>query len=207
MLRGQLYGTETGMAQHSSCILVVDLEATCADDGSVPPAAMEIIEIGAVWATADGAVLERFQSFVQPLQRPMLTSFCINLTGIRQADIDPAPLFPIAARLLREFADRRREEGSVWASWGDYDRKQFARECARHGTQDPLQLPHENAKRIFTVQQHIGTDVSLAVACELAKIKLEGSYHRALDDAINTARLLPWIFGTRTLGESASTCG
>jgi hypothetical protein len=32
---------------------VVDLEATGADDGSVPPAAMEIIEIAAVPATAD----------------------------------------------------------------------------------------------------------------------------------------------------------
>jgi inhibitor of KinA sporulation pathway (predicted exonuclease) len=195
------------VGQESTSILVVDLEATCANDGSVPPAAMEIIEIGAVWATADGAVLERFQSFVRPLQGPLLTPFCIHLTGIGQADVDAAPLFPVAARLLHEFADRRREAGSVWASWGDYDRKQFIRDCARHGTDDPLQLPHENARRIFTIRQHTGTDVSLAMACDLAKIKLEGSYHRALDDAINTARLLPWIFGTRSLGESASTCG
>jgi len=192
----------------SDCsILVVDLEATCANDGSIPPGAMEIIEIGAVWARPEGVVVDRFQSFVRPLDRPALTPFCMDLTGIRQADIDAAPAFPVAAHLLREFADRRREAGSVWASWGDYDRKQFARDCARHGAEDPLQLPHENARRIFTLRQHIGTDVSLAMACELAKITLEGSYHRALDDAINTARLLPWIFGTRSLGESAPTCG
>ncbi|GHT86553.1 hypothetical protein AGMMS49960_14700 [Betaproteobacteria bacterium] len=39
-------------------ILVIDLEATC-DDGNVkpiPPDEMEIIEIGAVWATAEGMV-------------------------------------------------------------------------------------------------------------------------------------------------------
>jgi inhibitor of KinA sporulation pathway (predicted exonuclease) len=195
------------MGQQSTCILVVDLEATCANDGSVAPAAMEIIEIGAVWATADGAVLERFQSFVRPLQGPILTPFCIELTGIRQSDIDAAPYFPVAARMLRRFAERRREAGSVWASWGDYDRKQFARDCARHGTENPLQLRHENARGIFTSRQHIGKDVSLAMACELARIKLEGRYHRALDDAINTARLLPWIFGTRQLDGSASTGG
>lgn len=187
----------------SSCsILVVDLEATCANDGSIPPAAMEIIEIGAVWALPDGAVLERFQKFVRPLGRPALTPFCMDLTGIRQADVDAAPLFPVAARLLREFADRRRMAGTLWTSWGDYDRKQFARDCARHAVDDPLQLPHENARRNFTVRQQIGADVSLAGACELAKIKLEGNYHRALDDAINTARLLPWILGARSLRES-----
>lgn len=190
------------MAQQSNCILVVDLEATCADDGSVPPAAMEIIEIGAVWAAADGAVLERFQSFVRPLQRPILTPFCINLTSIRQTDIDAAPHFAVAARMLREFADRRRQPAGRWTSWGDYDRKQFARDCVRHGVDDPLQLPHENAKRIFALQQHLGAEVSLATACEMAKIKLEGTYHRALDDAINTARLLPWVWGDRSVHDA-----
>jgi inhibitor of KinA sporulation pathway (predicted exonuclease) len=191
------------MGQLSNCsILVVDLEATCANDGSIPPAAMEIIEIGAVWALQDGSVVDRFQSFVRPLQRPTLTSFCVTLTGIGQDSIDNAPLFPVAARMLREFADRNRGVGAVWTSWGDYDRKQFARDCARHAVDDPLQLPHENARRNFTIRQQVGTDVSLASACELAKIKLEGSYHRALDDAINTARLLPWILGARTLRES-----
>jgi inhibitor of KinA sporulation pathway (predicted exonuclease) len=196
------------MGQLSTCwILVVDLEATCANDGSIPPAAMEIIEIGAVWALPDGTVHDRFQRFVRPLERPTLTPFCMDLTGIRQTDIDAAPLFPLASRLLREFADRRREPDAIWASWGDYDRQQFARDCARHGTENPLQLPHENARRIFTARQEIGTAVSLAVACELAKIKLEGNYHRALDDAINTARLLPWVFGTRRLREIPSNCG
>ncbi|MES8989501.1 exonuclease, partial [Cutibacterium acnes] len=56
--------------------LVVDLEATCADDGSIAPEDMEIIEIGAGWATESGVVLERFQHLVRPLVRPILTPFC-----------------------------------------------------------------------------------------------------------------------------------
>lgn len=35
-------------------VLVVDLEATCCDRGSIPDAEMEIIEIGACWAYNDG---------------------------------------------------------------------------------------------------------------------------------------------------------
>jgi len=34
--------------------LVVDLEATCSDDGTISGEEMEIIEIGACWATEDG---------------------------------------------------------------------------------------------------------------------------------------------------------
>jgi len=161
---------------------------------------MEIIEIGAVWATPDGTVLDRFQTFVRPLQRPTLTTFCVSLTGIRQADVDAAPLLPAAARALQEFADRRREPSVVWASWGAYDRKQLERDCARHRIGNPLELPHQNLKRLFATRQRIGSELALATACQLAKIKLEGTYHRALDDAINTAHLLPWILGTQSLG-------
>jgi inhibitor of KinA sporulation pathway (predicted exonuclease) len=38
-------------------ILVVDLEATCSDDGTIPPEAMETIEIGACWVNADGSAI------------------------------------------------------------------------------------------------------------------------------------------------------
>lgn len=35
-------------------ILVIDLEATCSDDGGFTSDEMEIIEIGACWTTVDG---------------------------------------------------------------------------------------------------------------------------------------------------------
>jgi inhibitor of KinA sporulation pathway (predicted exonuclease) len=65
-------------------ILVVDLEATCSDDGSIDREAMEIIEVGACWATREGLVLKQFQSFVRPSTNPLLTSFCTGLTHIQQ---------------------------------------------------------------------------------------------------------------------------
>ena len=177
--------------------LVIDLEATCADDGSVPPEAMEIIEIGAVWATSEGSVLDRFQVFVRPLVQPTLTAFCISLTGIRQADVSVAATFPLALRALSEFADRGAQPGAVWMSWGAYDLKQIERECVRHRIGNPLRLPHQNAKQLFAKRQLLGKPIDLAGACKLTNIGIEGNYHRALDDAANTARLLPWILGTR----------
>ena len=178
-------------------ILVIDLEAPCAEDHSIPPEEMEIIEIGAVWATQEGTVLDRFQAFVRPLQRPRLTPFCIALTGIQQADVDGARLFSSAAHDLRIFAGRYRAPDAGWMSWGDYDRKQIERDCRRHAIGDPLELPHENAKRLFAKRQRLGKAVGLAKACELAGLTLEGRHHRALDDALNVARLLPFVYGTR----------
>ncbi|WP_438393635.1 DNA polymerase III [Caballeronia sp. DA-9] len=34
-------------------------------------------------------------------------------------------------------------------------------------------------------------------ACEPVGLTLAGTHHRALDDALNIARLLPWAFGDR----------
>lgn len=174
-------------------ILVVDLEATC--DESAPAFDMETIEVGAVWVAPDGSVLDRLQTFARPVINPRLTPFCSTLTGIRQADVDSAPAFPAVAQALRAFVARHRQPGSMWASWGAWDGKQLERDSARHGMPPPIDLPHVNAKRLFAKARRIGKEVGMAKACELVGLELEGAHHRALDDALNMARLLPWVLG------------
>jgi inhibitor of KinA sporulation pathway (predicted exonuclease) len=186
-------------SSETAAILVIDLETTCADDGSIPPGEMEIIEIGAVWATLDGMVQERFQSFVQPVLRPQLTPYCRQLTSIQQSDIDAAQPFPVAAAALRAFADRHRQPDSIWMSWGAHDRGQIDRDCLRHSVADPLGMAHQNAKKLFSEQQKISKRLSMGMVCKLTGVVFEGTSHRALDDAINIARLLPWVSGKRSL--------
>ena len=188
-----------GESPMAAPILVVDLEATCADDGTIPPENMETIEIGACWIDAAGLVIDRLQSFVRPVLNPKLTDFCTSLTSIVQANVDTAPPFSVAAELLRQFTERYQARDSNWASWGAYDRKQFERDSARHGIAEPIALPHLNVKRMFAKAQRIGKEVGMAKACELVNLKLEGAHHRALDDALNIARLIPWVFGRKTL--------
>ena len=180
-------------------VLVVDLEATCSDDGSITPEEMEIIEIGACWATERGVVLERFQHLVRPLMRPMLTPFCEQLIGITQDEIDQAPLFPVAARALHEFVNNVTSTDTVWMSWGNYDCKQLIRDSQRHGIDMPLVMPHQNAKRLFAKAQRIGKEVGMVRACLLTGISLEGQHHRGLDDAVNIAKLMPWVLGQAAL--------
>lgn len=180
-------------------ILVVDLEATCSDDGSIAPEDMEIIEIGACWTTECGVVLERFQHLVRPLARPILTPFFKQLIGITQEEIDQAPLFPVAARALQAFVDNHVSDDTVWMSWGTYDHKQLLRDAQRHGVAMPLTMPHQNAKRLFAKAQRIGKEVGMARACKLAGLELEGQHHRGLDDAVNIAKLMPWVLGQASL--------
>jgi inhibitor of KinA sporulation pathway (predicted exonuclease) len=84
--------------------LIVDLEATCSDDGRVPRYEMEIIEIGAVVLNAHTFEVEsEFQSFVCPVRHPELTEFCMELTGIGQDEVDSAPSFAQAIDELKEW--------------------------------------------------------------------------------------------------------
>lgn len=172
-------------------ILVIDLEATCAEDSSIPVESMEIIEVGAVWATSSGEVIDQFQSFVRPIKYPQLTEFCRSLTHIEQADIDSAPSWPKVAAKLAAFAQL--QTGYCWGSWGAYDRKQIERECTRHQISNPLiGLNHQNLKAAFAKGRKI-KQVGMATALQIVGRPLDGMHHRGLDDALNIARLLPCL--------------
>ena len=127
---------EICMKKHSTHILVIDLEATCDEGDGLAADDMEVIEIGAVWATAEGEVLEEFQALVRPTLHP-ISDFCQALTGIQQADVDTAPLFPVVAAQLASFAQRS-HDATMWGSWGKFDDKQIQRDCQRHGVASPL---------------------------------------------------------------------
>ena len=173
-------------------ILVIDLEATCDEGDGIPSEHMEIIEIGAVWATDDGNVLDTFQALVRPVVCPQLTQFCRQLTGIQQAEIDAVETFPSAAAALSRFAQRHQTADATWGSWGQYDAKQFARDCERHCIPDPLAaFEHVNLKRRFAKARKI-KEVGMARALQMVGLPLDGAHHRGLDDARNIAKLLPW---------------
>jgi len=179
------------MFQPATYYLVVDLEATCDDQGAVPRDEMEIIEIGAV--LVDGVTLRsvaEFQTFVRPVAHPKLTPFCTALTTITQADVDAAPTFPSAAARLAAFG-----AGALWGSWGAYDRNQLDADARRHGIPSPLGPRHMNIKEVFA--RAAGDRRTMGNRRVLARVGLEptGTHHRGIDDARNIARLLPYAFG------------
>ena len=178
--------------------LVIDLEATTSDDGSLPPEQMETIEIGAVLVEAQTlAVVDEFQSFVRPVRHPVLLPFATKLTGITQEMVDRAPLFPEAFSGLRATLIAYRHP-LVFGSWGRFDRIQLADDCALHGVPNNMP-PHLNLKTEFTSVQGLKKKPGMAEALKLCGLKLEGAHHRGIDDARNIARMLPWIVGANRI--------
>jgi inhibitor of KinA sporulation pathway (predicted exonuclease) len=182
-------------------ILVIDLEATCE---AVQPADHhnQIIEIGAVWLSPSGEVLDKFETLVR-VDQP-ISEFCTGITTITQELSDTGMSFPEASAALAEFASRY--PGKTWASWGFRDKEMIERDSAYHRLANPLEgWAHRNLKveyhaakpKVKKKQPHVGMKRAMV---ELG-IELEGVHHRALPDALNICK----VFTERVRRESWKT--
>jgi inhibitor of KinA sporulation pathway (predicted exonuclease) len=184
------------MLETANYYLVVDLEATCDDQGAVPRAESEIIEIGAVLVDGETlATIEEFQTFVRPIVHPTLTPFCTELTTITQTDVAGAPTFPEVAPELATFG-----AGALFCSWGNYDRNQLAMDAERHGIAMPLPGKHVNLKDVFS-RVLGGRKRGNRNALARVGLTATGTHHRGIDDARNIARLLPFMLGRAPIPE------
>jgi inhibitor of KinA sporulation pathway (predicted exonuclease) len=167
-------------------IVVVDVEATCWKK-RVFSRSKETIEIGAVLLLFDRAPSRwpEFQTFVRPLRLPHLSSFCRELTGITQENVDAAPTFPEALRLFLEWSQPL--ERVVLASWSHYDLWQLDLDLEAHGL-PKLALPFLDVKKLAA--RIVGSKSFEETARELAPDGVAMPRHRAIADAHRTARIL-----------------
>jgi inhibitor of KinA sporulation pathway (predicted exonuclease) len=165
---------------------VVDVEATCWKKG-VFSRNKETIEIGAVLLLLDRAPSRwpEFQTFVRPRRLPRLSSFCRELTGITQENVDAAPTFPEALRLFVEWSEPLQQV--VLATWSHYDLWQLNLDLEAHGL-PKLALPFLDVKKLAA--RVVGTKSFEETARELAPDAAGMPRHRAIADARRTARIL-----------------
>jgi len=177
-------------------IVVVDVEATCWEGEPPPGQENEIIEIGV--CLLDVATLERGERegiLVRPVTSTV-SPFCTRLTSLTQEQVEQGiPLEEACAILRRRFKTKER----VWASYGDYDRRQFERQCA---ASYPFGPSHLNAKTLLAVTVGLSREVGMAAALERLGIPLEGTHHRGADDAWNIAALLGRLIKAARSGEA-----
>ncbi|MFJ5867613.1 exonuclease domain-containing protein [Streptomyces parvus] len=171
---------------------VVDVEATCWEGQPPPDQVSEIIEIGlTVVDLRAGERLAKHRLLVRPA-RSEVSPFCTELTGLTQAEVDAGRPFAEACRVL---AAEHRTGLLPWASWGDYDRNQFTRQCRATGAEYPFGQRHTNAKAAFTASYGLRRRPGMAQALETAGLPLEGRHHRGDDDAWNIAALVLDLVG------------
>ena len=167
-------------------IVAVDVEATCWKKG-VFSRKKETIEIGAVLLPIDRSESKwpEFQTFVRPMRLPRLSSFCRELTGITQENVDSAPSFPEALRLFLDWLHP--SERVVVATWSHYDLWQLDLDLENHGL-PKLAFPFLDVKKLAA--RIVGSKSFEETVRALAPDTVAMPRHRAIADARRTARIL-----------------
>lgn len=163
-------------------IVIFDLEATCEDKEVNPNYPKEIIEIGAVDNFGN-----EFSYFIKPIQRPILTDFCKNLTSITQEDVDNASSFKVVFPKFLEFIG-----DSDIISWGNYDKNQLCKDLKlnnfNYEYSKIIRDKHSNLKELY--QQKTGKHSGfLPKAMKQIGLSFDGNLHRGIDDARNILKV------------------
>lgn len=186
-------GTETGLplGPDVSRILVIDLEATCWEGDPPPGQEAEIIEIGsAVLCTADLHVEPGPELLVRPT-RSTVSAFCTDLTTLtgdvlERQGVSFSEALAVLSRTYGTLAE------TVWASYGNYDRRMLQAECERYGLPFPLGQTHLNVKQLVAFTAGWRREVGMRQA--LKRLGLQPTpgavHHRGADDAAEIARIL-----------------
>ena len=179
------------MAKLLDKIVVVDVEATCWKERPPANEESEIIEIGACLFDLKTFERDRKTSILVRPQRSKVSPFCTELTSLTQEEVDKGiPFRKACSKLAVEFSTQAR----TWASYGDYDRSMFDRQCGRFGVKYPFGKTHINIKNLFALMKSLDREVGMDEALSIIGAKLEGTHHRGDDDAWNIALLLQHVF-------------
>ena len=172
-------------------IIVVDLEATCwEDDGDYQRNHSEIIEIGiCVLDQSTGEITQNKGILVKPEQSE-ISPFCKQLTTISQEMIDAEGVYLDEA--VNELFQNYGSHLYTWASYGAYDKNMFRQQCKLKNIDYPFSDNHINVKELFREARGIRRSVGMKKALRMLNMNLDGTHHRGIDDAFNTAKILRW---------------
>jgi len=178
------------MANKLDEIIVVDIESTCWDQ-KTPDRLQEseIIEIGVCVINVAELTITSNEGILVLPQNSTISQFCTNMTTITQEMLNESGIaFSEACLILR---NKYNTNNRLWASWGDYDRRQFERQCRQPccNAKYPFGPTHLNVKNLFAIQMRLTREVGMEEALKLLKMELDGTHHRGVDDAQNIARI------------------
>lgn len=178
-------------------ILVVDIEAACWLGH--PPEGMEneIIEIGICVLQIRPVKKKTLNEgiIVKP-EKSEISYFCTDLTSITPEMVEQGISLKEACYVLR---NKYHSQNRPWASFGNYDRLKFEKECASKEIEYPFSQNHFNIKSLFALKYGLTKEIGLARAIDYMhdnvdnNIKFEGKQHRGMVDAWNIATIVEKI--------------
>lgn len=191
-------------------LIVVDFESTCWNDGK-QHSSPEIIEFPAVLlSTATGEIESEFHAYVQPQEHPILSEFCTELTGIKQAQVDEGVPLKICLSQFCKWVHKLQQQKKIsfatgdpepstspvklcaFVTWSDWDLGVCLEyECRRKQLLKPVFLNSWIDLRATYKLFYKRKPKGLSGALQEVGIEFSGREHSGLDDSRNTA-LLAW---------------
>jgi len=182
------------VAQKFEYLLVMDFEATCERHEVLKP--QEIIEIPcAVLSTYDWQLKDMFHMYVKPRVRPILTPFCIELTGIMQETVDDQPhfadVFPKFCEWLTKGGYFDKSEKSSFVTCGNWDLKtMLPSQCDLDGITLPDQFKQWIDLKCTFCESTGYYPKSLKDMLARLNLPLKGRQHSGIDDVKNMVSII-----------------
>ncbi|CAE1319983.1 ERI2 [Acanthosepion pharaonis] len=184
-------------------IIVLDFESTCWHDTKLIP--QEIIEFPAVLMnTSNGKIESEFHYYVQPQEKPVLSDFCCELTGISQKQVDDGIPLHLCLKLFTQWLEKLYKEKNIqyfsapeqnfnlctFVTWSDWDLNLCLKnECRRKQLRKPPELNQWVDLRATYKKFYDRKPDGLNGALKDLGIVFQGREHSGVDDARNTACL------------------
>lgn len=152
----------------------------------------EIIEIGAVKVNQQLEIVDTFQSFIDPVIYKRLSPIVSRKTKITKKDLKKGENF---VKVMREF---RKWIGNeyILCTWSNNDIREMKRNCKYHD------IDYEWLENYYDIQLHctklLGLPKSHAIGLKNSlhafDIEQDADFHRAIDDALYTAKVFIKVF-------------
>lgn len=173
--------------------IVLDLEWNQSSDGkegTVEHFPFEIIEIGAVKLNGAMEEIDSFRHLVKPEVYPVIHSKILEVTHMDAKELEQdGERFVDAAAQFLEWCG----PGAVFCTWGAMDMTELQRNMTYFGIEIPFEMPllYYDVQKLYSLLNGDGkVKHSLDTVVEELGIREARPFHRALDDAHYTGRVM-----------------
>lgn len=176
--------------------IVLDLEwnqSASGKEGSISELPFEIIEIGAVKLDETFHMVSEFQRLICPVVYQEMHYKITEVTHMNLNELeDQGEDFVTVARQFLEWCG----EDPVFCTWGALDLTELQRNMVFYQMKESLGWPlfYLDVQKLFCLSIETGKDrLSLDMAVETLGIQETRPFHRALNDAYYTARVMEFM--------------
>ncbi len=173
--------------------IVFDLEwnqSSAGREPSSPRLPFEIFEIGAVKLNEKLEKVSEFHRLIKPCVYRQIHHIISEVTHISPEELEKnGKPFP---EVMEEFIEWCGED-YTFCTWGSMDLTELQRNMVYHGLEIPFEFPllFYDVQKLFSLLYSDGkTRASLDEAVEFFHLKVDAPFHRALDDADYTGKVM-----------------